>query len=245
MLIGKDKAVSFIKMNEAPFWRIRRSENSPYIFTALGNASLDESIKRLAECIDYLEPGNYFLECSQKEADNRGAFKTPLRLGEAGNNFPQQYPMQGINAIGSIAPNEVQQKIDEAITRERERMKLEKLEEENKRLQNELHDKESELNSFMVQIGKKLEPYIGTIMGTFMPAAPVQRIAGLPKQKQPVKQVNMEQAENIAQRAEQALDKWVDIDPNCIELLEKIVKLAETNPAMYEQAKSLLNNMVK
>lgn len=248
MLIGKSKAIDFVKINEAPYWRVRRSENSPYVFTALGNASLDESLKRLGECLDYLEPGNYFLECSQKENDNRGAFKTPLRIDGIGQGINPAYPQQ-MSGIGGITPDEVEKRIADALQRERDNQAMEALKKRNYELELELREKNDELNSFMIQFGKRIEPYVGELLGAFMPKPIPQRIAGIqPKQTQnqkPVNEMMEQQGSEIAARAEAALEKWVETDPDCIDLLEKIVKLSEQNPTMYAQAKSLLNGMVQ
>src|SRR5207237_1304670 len=87
------------------------------------------------------------------------------------------------------------------------------------------------IQSTIAAIGNLFRP--GSAVG--MPVAlagtdtPVQRVGALPKNN-----------DEKLQRLAVALDKWERADPDVLDVIEKIVNLAETNQAKYNMAKSLL-----
>lgn len=84
------------------------------------------------------------------------------------------------------------------------------------------------IQSTIAAIGNIFRP--GAInMPALAGTLPVTRVGALPANN-----------DEKLQRLAAALDKWEKADPDVLDVIEKIVALAETNPAKYNMAKSLL-----
>lgn len=243
MITGKNRVLEFVKMNNAPYWQVRRGEGSAPIMEynppAPNTASIDESCTRLNTLLNMIDNGTYFIECWESAGQKKGWFKDSFQINENGYGAPA-----GISGFQQqsniITPDEVEKRIQDALNRDREARELEAIKKENEELKKRNKELQDESDSFMPRLMKRAEPYIGQLLEGFgfipaqQPAA--VRISGLDTEKK------HEMANKVNERVEAALEKWYEKDPQCIELIEKIVELAETKPAVYEKAKGFLIN---
>jgi hypothetical protein len=241
MLNGREKAIDFIKFNGFKFWKLRRNEKGPYLFVFQNeDSTMQDSEVRLKDALNYLEPGNYWIETGEKATDTRGWHSSPFRIEGAGygiGNLP-------VSGIGTLTPELVQEKINEALSRERQTRDLEDLRKKLLEAETKAKELEREKDSFLMRLGNGLVPYIGTIIEGFgiTPStkyAPA-RIAGI---DEPNKNQNMaEKAVDQQKRLEIAFEKWAKYESDPALVIEKIVELAETNPKVYAKAKNILFN---
>lgn len=239
MLTGKDKVIDFLKFNEMKFWRLRRTDAGPFLFAQLDESfTMDDSMRRLTDALNYLDPGNYFIECGEGPSDKRGWHKTPFRI-EGG-----VLGMAGIGAMTmqtGITPEEVSMKIAEALEKERAARKIEELEKQLKEAQQKARELEQESNNFSNRLMTRIEPYVGSILQGLgiNPQQPAGRIAGI----EDTHFEHMEEkAEDQQKRLEAAFERWSKYESDPALVIEKIVDLAESNPAVYAKAKNLLFN---
>jgi len=219
MLIGKDDILEWIEINETPCWQIRRSEKGAVIFPYKpDDPDLATSKGQLDKVLSMLGPGSYFIEAYKHGAGPNTWLKTAVRIGSGDS-------AGGI--ISGFDPDTIKGQVKTEILKE---MEFERLKQENEEMK-------LELDSVSHNLSKRIYPYIG-ILAEHVLGVQVQETG----QPGPVAGVPDEQDQQLQRRLEIAFSKWIIIEKELhpVELIEKIVHLAETDRKTYEVAKKIL-----
>lgn len=227
MIIGSDKVIEWIRTNETPYWRIMNSEKGGVIFTSKDDDTLtvDDSVARLQEALQMLGSNTYFMDAWYTGQNQNARFKTRFVLN--GHNT-QAVPGSIPNLSGMVPQNEVDSKIAKAIEELEQKREMTRLKEEN-------NDLKQQVDNFWYRVFSRVEPYLDpAIKGLFPELKPA--ITGNSEQTKNIGEMNG----NEQQRLENAFESWGKQDADCITLVEKIAKLAETDPATYKMAKQIL-----
>lgn len=224
MVKGIKNTAELLRLNNNTCWRIKRSQKGEKMFDCPSdNLSIDESTEELTKRLQLLDSGVYLLETWTEGKSGNSHNYISFEIERNGGPAPVN-----VSNIGAITPDEVQSKIDKALNDYKTNQEIDRLKTENK----ELKDK---YDNVVFRILERAEPYIGTILGNIFPknTGVVPAITGISNNNN-----NMD----LNTRAEKALENWLNVDQDAIILLEKIVKLAQTNQSMYNQAKNMLLN---
>jgi hypothetical protein len=225
MITGKDKVIEFIRFNEAPFWRIRKSENGAPITESDKPLTMDESVTRLERAFSLIGPGTYFLECWETEGQKKMWFKDTFQI--LPDNLQSAY-------VGAIQQSErpaqdINELVREAVEKERTRVKLEELEAKCKALEAENAQLIKEADSATDRIFQKVEPYLGDIMNALTGKTP-----------EPAAIAGTEKTNEAQTRLEKAFELWQQHEHDTIGMVENIAKLAATDKGTYNMARNFL-----
>lgn len=223
MITGKENIVQFIRFNQTPFWRIRRSEKTePIADSGDDRLTLDESISRLNQFFQILGPGTYFIESWATEGQKKMWCKDTIQL--LPDNL-RDAVVSGMNT--NISPQvDVNEAISRALNDYKTEVELKGLREENARLKLEITSIQNNTETVISRIWPKVEPYVGMIMGNKEIASIGTVGASDPDQK----------------RLEAAFELWQKSEPEVVKLVEKIAELSNKDKSTYGMARNMLLN---
>ncbi len=228
MLIGRDKVVEYVRLNKSPLWDIRKTDGAAIIVPGPqeDGVNLEESLERLETALELLGPGVYHITCKPSKNTNskhllKSNFKVPLEEGLPGH---RQQP-----AIGMLSEEEVERRVQE-------KLRAAEQERELKELREQMQELDNGMNRFLT----RLEPYLPAIIEGIT-GSPIVRSAKTPKMGE-AQVAGIDSDDEAQVRLEKAFAKWYELEKEVdpVELVEKIVDLAENNPGMYKTAKQML-----
>ncbi|VBB45229.1 hypothetical protein TRIP_D300136 [uncultured Paludibacter sp.] len=243
MIANVDKVIEWLEINETPFFTVqtREGENNK-IFETREDESFEDAKARLRRVMEF-STGNRFIIRAKKEAKaTRGSFTEEFRnLPEntipPGNN--QNNIISGMPGVGFVSIGELEKKVKDTEERILERVKYQRIEDENKELKEELRSR----NDTLDRVVKKLEPHVGLILSNVVskiiphPGATAQvGVAGIESEPEDINEFNPLDEE----RLEAALQRFSSAEPDFIRIIEKLAEMAEKQDAMYLMAKSQL-----
>jgi len=234
MIKGIANIIDWIRSNETENWKIRHSEKGAVIVSSPHNDSLtvDDTVDYFQKRIEMLEPGIYYMEAYKHGSSNNTWCKTRIVIGDS-----SQASLNNLPAISGFTKDQVQEEIQKALAQYQ-------IKTENERLQKENAELKSVQDSTGFQLSKRINdfiPYIGALLDRYFPEVkkqPQAAISGL-------ENTNHMDENELARRAEKAVEEWYSLDHDAIVLMEYFVKLKQTNPAIYKQAKDIIMNMFK
>jgi hypothetical protein len=234
MIKGIANIIEWIRYNETENWKIRSGQKGEIIFSSPDDKSLtvEDTIVHLQKRLEMLEPGVYYLEAYKHGASNNTWCKTRMVIGES-----SQAVVNNLPAVSGFTKDQVQEEIQKALSQYQ-------LKTENERLQKENVEFKSKQDDIWFNLSKRLvdfAPYVGAILDRYFPEVKrTQKIAisGL-------ENANHMDENDLARRAEKAVEEWYHLDHDAVLLMEYFVKLRLTNPAIYKKAKEIIMNMFK
>lgn len=244
MIPSVDKLIEYIRLNKVEVFTVSLAKDNgkTYVFKSEDDEGIENAITRFRNVMELSQGGKYYFEGKNNKFAARGNF------AEEFANLPQNAPTQaqntpGLQAIGAVPADEVEQRIKKAI----EDYEIKKELEELRATRAELEKQTRELDNTWNRILQRSEPYVGMILshlvGKVMPTTQVG-VAGLEPTQEHI------QAEDnnteitytpMEERIQKALEKWSAADADFIVLLEKIATMASEKDPMYNMAKSFLN----
>jgi hypothetical protein len=237
MIKGIANIIEWIRYNETENWRIKSSEKGVLMFSSPDNETItvDDTILLLQKRVEMLEPGVYYIEAyKHHQPRNTWCYTrfviTGSSQGSPGENF--------MPAVSGFTKDQVHEEITRALTEYQIKTENERLKQENA----ELKSKQESISLNIADRFIKYEPYLGALLNKFFPdVKPAQQVAisGLQKIE------NMPIGEYDDQTIEMIINEWYQLDKDAILLMQYFIKLKKVNPAMYEQAKSIISNMFK
>lgn len=239
MITNVDKVVEFLQRNNLDYWKVRVKDADNYnVFESDDEKPFEINVKRFRDVMELSTGSRYFLYASPKKGSARGNFYEEfqnLQNNQTASSVPQMQPA----TISGITEDEVQRRINTAISGFKTEMEIERLKNENQELKQELNATNTTQNRILA----KIEPYIGTIISTLIPKLLGTKeiaIAGI-EQESP-KYTNNEIQENMneQERLVAALQKWQDADMDYIRIIEVCAQMAVDNDPMYGMAKKML-----
>lgn len=247
MIKNIDDVVKVLELNKIEYWRVLLKDADNSLVFESDDAGFASNVKRFREVMELCTGSRFYIKGSEKKGINRGNFYEEFRnltdtptLNGAGNS----------PVVQGLSPDEVERHVAQAITGLKAEMRMEQLEKENEELRKEVISINTPLNRVIT----KVEPYIGSILNTFIqklvPSAPAIQLAGI--ELQPDEQtdeqtdeksttVNTEQLTPEHTRLMLALEKWHQADPEFVNLIETIANMVHIKDPRYAMAKTMLN----
>jgi hypothetical protein len=236
MISNVEKVVDFLQRNNLEYWKVRVKDADNYnVFESDDEKPFEINVKRFRDVMDISTGNRYFLYAAPKKGTARGNFYEEFQNLQ--NNL-QSASMQQIASVTGITDDEVQKRIEAAISGFKTQMEIENLRKENSDLKKELNA----TNTTQNRILSKIEPYIGTLISAILPkflGTKEIAIAGLLENEEPNINDN-ENSETMEQKLLNALQKWQDADVDYIKIIEKCAQMATENDPMYDMAKKIL-----
>ncbi|MES2773382.1 MAG: hypothetical protein V4722_04320 [Bacteroidota bacterium] len=263
-IVGKENVLWAVRYHDLPYWKIFDSENKK----AAGNVafkvsdqdaqSIELSTQSLSRAMDMLGPGRYLFTAMKSNAqDKRGGIDTSIELG-----VPSGKPNDAIagiggagagffmEGIGQITPDNFEEAIEKKIKKVQEEaarvQELKNLQEELKAMKAEKTANDSSFRNGVMAIGTiawpvlKKSPVVSELMGSIGGLVKMIDNAG----GETTVDTNAEISGVDEQaRAEKALEKLADNNPDFAKELEMLAKLKETNPDMYAQGLDFIKGM--
>lgn len=263
MIVGIDNVLESFRMSGRKHWKLyynvqKAAGNSP-IQESESTADHANNADRLQKVLNMLAPGRYSLQCKEDMKDNTNIVQILFEIPGAISNAPA---ISGVNnypaAMGGYTPDvfkEIMQAQIGALEEKHKREMLEKDREAEKKELEDLRKQDNALPNFLNQWGPMLVQAIAVKFGGGAQGVPVQ-MAGFTNPAQAV-QFNPEQntqgpfvpqTENGTLTTEEKLTEvlqWLEQAEGSqeagVELLYKMKKKAESNPALLGMLKTFLN----
>jgi len=244
MIADVNKVIDWLNLTECKYWRVKiKDGDNATVFESNDDFPFETNVSNFRKVMDLSTGSRYIILAGVKKGVQKGNFAEEFRNmehtpGQAAIGATQQVAMAGLSEA------DVNKRVQDAIDRTLQNIKVSELEKRNK----ELEALVKENDNATTRIMKKVEPYIGTIagalVGKFLPGSAQVGIAGIDENNQGTnelesEEISPEQAEQI-ERLETALAKWAKADPDYISLLETIANMAATADPMYNMAKGML-----
>ena len=246
MIKGKTNILEYIRLNGLVYYQLRLSpDKDAYCFQSDREETPVEREKRFTDTLNTLEPGRYYLEGWRMEKQTKNWYRDYVVIEN--ENIPM---------VGSAASEKryfdgayIEDRISEAVERERLKMRIERLEEEIKDSNDYIKElEENGGNTTFDRIIGRLEPYIPAIIsGLTKKNVSNAVMAGIGNSENEIQEIsineNMEENDidkNDVERILSACRRLKTHADNYIEILEWAADYIEANPGMM----SLVNNFV-
>lgn len=237
MTTGKDSIIEALRLGNLKYWKLRNIAGTNLIASSAEDesATIEGSIALFEKWIDLTGPGQYSLEAWEVKGQTKERKKINFEIPAGSATGPA-----GIGAItipAGISPEDVQTRIDKAMSDYKTELRLKELEGKIRVLETEKKELEDQVNSAGNRIMEKLGPHLGPIMaglGLSVPQASVATIG------------NAGDGDELDKRLEQALENWMkeESGETIVKLVENIAKLASNNRQTYDMAKGMLANQI-
>lgn len=232
MIRGKENLIEWVK--STPGIKQVQIRTAPSADAFLFQSEEGENKKtiedRLSRTLDYLEPGKYYIEMSDGNS-RRNWYRDYFTLeGDAVSSPSFSGP-----AIGGVSPEEVDRRIAAALDAQKKEFRIAELEAKVAEYEEELEERQT---PFQETIGR-ISPYIPAILDRFVPRSGMQ--VGVAGTSQPIRipesQPQPQPDDDDHTRILRISERLAAIEPNYLELLEKLCDKLEGNPALLGMIK--------
>lgn len=232
MIRGKENLIEWVK--STPGIKQVQIRTAPSADAFLFQSEEGENKKtiedRLSRTLDYLEPGKYYIEMSDGNS-RRNWYRDYFTLeGDAVSSPAFSGP-----SIGGVSPDEVDRRIAAALDAQKKEFRIAELEERVKEYEEELEERETPLQA---AIGR-ITPYLPAILERFFGKPGMQ--VGVAGTSQPIRvpepQPQPQPHDDDHTRILRIAERLAAIEPNYLELLEKLCDKLEENPALLGMIK--------
>ncbi len=225
MITGKENILKFVRFNNAPFWRIRRSEKTQIIADSGDKPlTIDESLTRLEQAFQIMGAGTYFIEAWESEGQKKMWFSDTIQI------LPENLQSAYVGAMNQLQTPQidVQAEIQKGIEIYANKLKLEAMELKIKALETERDELLKQNDSFFTRVYDRVEPFLGQILDMNPPKLATASIGS--------------NSDNDQKRLEKAFDEWQKNETKVVEIVEAIAKLS-SNKMIYPSARAQLLKM--
>ena len=241
MIGNVENVIKWLQVNDLNYWRVKVKEgDNATVFETTEGKTFDDNVSNFRRVMDLSQGNRYFITANSLKAQSKGNYFEEFK------NLETQTSAIGSNqqsqmSIG-VAPEEVDRRVSDAVERAMDKLEMKRIKEENAELQKIVR----EADNTMSRIMKKVEPYIGTVVGSlvgkFIPQAPQLGIAGIDEveQEHETQNAKPETGNDQQTRLQNALERWSKADPDFIDIIETVANMAATGNPMYQTAKGLL-----
>lgn len=240
MIANVDKVIEWLEVNETPHFVVssKEGENSK-VFESREDESFEDAKNRLRRVMEFCTGNRFVIKARKEYKGTRGFFTEEFRNNPDGSIVPSQQSAIGNTAqnsgpgLGYIAIGELDRRLAEERKSIMQDVRIERLEAENKELQTELLEKDTAFTRTI----QKLEPYLGTILGNtigkMVPQAPMVGVAGIE-----ISETETDLSDE--QRLSAALQRWSEVEPDLVKIIETLANMAVSGDNMYSMAKNML-----
>lgn len=253
MLANVKDVIAWIRQNDIKFWDVKtRDDSNSYIFKVGDDETFENAITRFTSVMELSQGGKFFIVGRQDVNAKKGYFREEFANLSGQNSIgSSQQPIQQIG----MSAEDVQQKINEALAAERNRIKMEQLETEIKELRAENKNLLTPKEEFFRKAIPLVQPLLAGFVGRMFPAVAIQGIEETQEREQhsqPHEKTNemeatenktneeMELSEADSERLFLSIQKWSAADPDFLNMIEKVADLAASKNPMYNMAKDML-----
>lgn len=180
---------------------------------------------RLSRSLDWLEPGKYYIEMSDGNSRRNWYRDYFILEGDAAS-----VPTLSGPSMSGVSPEEVDRRIAAALDAQKKEFRIAELEAKVAEYEEELEERQT---PFQEAIGR-ISPYIPAILDRFIPRSGMQ--VGMAGTSQPIR-VNSQPNSDDNSRILRIAERLAEIEPNYLELLEKLCDKLEENPALLGMIK--------
>lgn len=243
MIANVEKVIEWLENNATPHFVVYSSKNeNSKIFESNEDDNFEETKARFLRQMELCTSNRPFTIKARKDyKSTRGMFQDDFHNNpegsalNAGQSAISGTPQNVAPGVGYVAIGELERRLSEERKSIMQDVKIERLEAENKELQTELLEKDNALNRAI----QKLEPYLGTILGNtvgkMLPQAPVVAVAGIENSED----TELEECDEQTRLAN-ALQRWANVEPDMIRIIETLADMAERKDITYSFAKEKL-----
>ncbi len=234
MIDSVEKVIDFLEINDLPHFVVATKEGeNNRVFETLQDESFEDSKNRFRKVMDITHGNRFVLKARRDYKSTRGIFTEEFR----NNKEEEKNTPSSIGAVpqsdGFISVTELEKRIKESEAKVKQEIEYEQLKTENENLKKALKD----TDDVKMRVLKRVEPYIGQILGAFtgkITPQPHKQVAigmaGLNEE------IELDEKE-ITERFEKAFSKWQQHEPDLLPLVEKLAEMAESKDMMYQLAK--------
>ena len=218
MIRGKENLIEWVKSTpNVKQIQIRTSPGADaFQFQSEEGENKKTMEDRLSRTLDYLEPGKYYIEMSDGNS-RRNWYRDYFVLEDDASAVSFQ---PGAANIGGVPSDEVDRRIAAALDAQKKEFRIAELESKVKEYEEELEERESPLQSAIGRVA----PYLPAIL---------ERFFGRPGMQVGVPESNTDDNSRILRIAE----RLEAIEPDYLNLLEKLCDKLEENPALLGMIK--------
>ena len=228
MIRGKDNVMEWVK--STPGIKQVQVRTAPGADAFLFQSEEGENKKtiedRLYRTLDYLEPGKYYIEMSDGNSRRNWYREFFILEGDAAS-----VPTLSGPSMSGVSPEEVDRRIAAALEAQKKEFRIAELEERVKEYEEELEERETPLQS---AIGR-IKPYLPAILERFFGKPGMQ--VGVAGTSQSIRVPQVHSQEDDHSRILRIAERLAAIEPNYLDLLEKLCDKLEENPALLGMIK--------
>lgn len=181
---------------------------------------------RLSRTLDYLEPGKYYIEMSDGNSRRNWYRDFFILEGDTAS-----VPTLSGPSMSGVSPEEVDRRISAALDAQKKEFRIAELEAKVAEYEEELEERQT---PFQEAIGR-ISPYIPAILERFVPRSSGMQV-GMAGTSQPIR-VNTQSNSDNNSRILRIAERLAAIEPNYLDLLEKLCDKLEENPALLGMIK--------
>ena len=217
MIRGKENLIEWVKSTpNVKQIQIRTSPGADaFQFQSEEGENKKTMEDRLSRTLEYLEPGKYYIEMSD---------------GNSRRNWYRDYFVLEAN-IGGVPSDEVDRRIAAALDAQKKEFRIAELESKVKEYEEELEERESPLQSAIGRVA----PYLPAILERFFGRPGMQ--VGVAGTSQPIRVPAPEPNTDDNSRILRIAERLAAIEPDYLNLLEKLCDKLEDNPALLGMIK--------
>lgn len=228
MIRGKDNVMEWVR--STPGIKQVQVRTAPGADAFLFQSDEGENKKtiedRLSRTLDYLEPGKYYIEMSDGNSRRNWYREFFILEGDAAS-----IPTLSGPSMSGVSPEEVDRRIAAALDAQKKEFRIAELEAKVAEYEEELEERQT---PFQEAIGR-ISPYIPAILERFVPKSGMQ--VGMAGTSQPIR-VNTQSNSDDNSRILRIAERLAAIEPNYLDLLEKLCDKLEENPGLLTMIKS-------
>lgn len=228
MIRGKDNVMEWVK--STPGIKQVQVRTAPGADAFLFQSDEGENKKtiedRLSRTLDYLEPGKYYIEMSDGNSRRNWYREFFILEGDAAS-----VPNLSGPSMSGVSPEEVDRRIAAALDAQKKEFRIAELEAKVAEYEDELEERQTPIQE---AIGR-VTPYLPAILERFFPKTGMQ--VGMAGTSQPIR-VNTQSNSDDNSRILRIAERLAAIEPNYLDLLEKLCDKLEENPGLLTMIKS-------
>lgn len=254
MIANLDKVIEWLEDNGLEYWTVLTKEgDNNKVFETSDDESLEDRKSRFRRVMAYCQGNRFIIKAKRDIKAGRGMFTEEFRNNpDAVSSTNSIGGMQVMPSLGYISPDELDKRLREREERILERVKYDRISEENK----ELRERINEVDNTTNRVIKKIEPYIGPIIGNIsqklFPNTAQVGVAGIDNPEDVIFPTIEDSTETETEtsktskpisdqeRLTRALTRWVEVEPDMIQLIEVLASMAVNKDSMYTMAKGML-----
>lgn len=182
---------------------------------------------RLSRTLDFLEPGKYYIEMSDGNSRRNWYREFFILEGDAASVSTLSGP-----SMSGVSPEEVDRRIAAALDAQKKEFRIAELEAKVAEYEDELEERQTPLQE---AIGR-VTPYLPAILDRLFPKAGMQ--VGVAGTSHPIRVNTAESNTDDRSRILRIAERLAAIEPNYLDLLEKLCDKLEENPGLLTMIKS-------